>query len=205
MIFLWKKYKFLQYVPESLIQAEAGNKPFRPLRPPIQGLSKMFEEWLLWKGSSQAGFEPLTETHLKQSIPAAEKKEINNSFLMSQDFLKKGEVFFCQPDITKQRDTSCCFLGPKKKVQKTSKHNYWFFSLSFVTRYSIVRRFPLFSSGSKQGQRCCPIFSLIKETFGKQEPLTESYLVKENHLEIRTLGQEKSVLTKVFLGRPTTV
>ena len=127
MIFLWKKYKFLQYVPESLIQAEAGNKPFRPLRPPIQGLSKIFEEWLLWKGSSQAGFEPLTETHLKQSIPAAEKKEINNSFLMSQDFLKKGEVFFCQPDITKQRDTSCCFLGPKKKVQKTSKHNYWFF------------------------------------------------------------------------------
>ena len=44
MVFLCKKYKFLQYVPESLIQAEAGNKPFRPLRPPIQGLSKIFEE-----------------------------------------------------------------------------------------------------------------------------------------------------------------
>ena len=69
--------------------------------------------WLKHTWNSQ--FQPL------------KKKEINNSFLMSQDFLKKGEVFFCQPDITKQRDTSCCFLGPKKKVQKTSKHNYWFF------------------------------------------------------------------------------
>ena len=38
------KSKFLQYVPDSLIQAEAGNKPFRPLRPPIHGLSKIFDE-----------------------------------------------------------------------------------------------------------------------------------------------------------------
>ena len=39
-----KKLFCLQYVPESLIHAEAGNKPFRPLRPPIHGLSKIFDE-----------------------------------------------------------------------------------------------------------------------------------------------------------------
>ena len=31
----------LQYVPVSLIQAVAGNKPFRPLRPPMQGASNI--------------------------------------------------------------------------------------------------------------------------------------------------------------------
>lgn len=74
-----KVLKFLLKRPWSLMQADAGNRPSRPLRPPIHGFSKNVTVRLLWNGSSQAGFEPLTETHLKHSIPAAEIKALTHN------------------------------------------------------------------------------------------------------------------------------
>lgn len=56
------------------MHAVAGNKPFRPFRPPMHGDSKSPELKLLWNGSSHARFCHSSETHLKQSIPASETK-----------------------------------------------------------------------------------------------------------------------------------
>lgn len=58
------------------MQAVAGNRPSRPLRPAMHGASYMDSETLLWKGSSHGGFAPLFETHLKQSMAKAMQKQI---------------------------------------------------------------------------------------------------------------------------------
>ena len=50
------------------MHAVAGNNPSLCLRPAMQGLSNIEDEKLWWKGSSQAGLAPLTDTHLKQSM-----------------------------------------------------------------------------------------------------------------------------------------
>ena len=57
-------------MPESLRQAVAGKRPSRYFLPAMHGVSKIVIEKLLWKGSSQAGLFPLTETHLKHPMEA---------------------------------------------------------------------------------------------------------------------------------------
>jgi len=73
----FQKIIFLLYLPESFIHADAGNSPSLFFLPPMQGFSRNEDDRLLWKGSSQAGFDPLTDTHLKHSIPVAETEMIN--------------------------------------------------------------------------------------------------------------------------------